>query len=595
MKRSKFNLSHTHLYTANMGKLIPFACFSTLPGDIFKMKQQAFIRATPMIKPIMHDVKFITQWWYVPYRLLWDNWTEHITGGTSGTDAYEFPQINSGDEGFEIGGLADMLGMPTGVPDLNVSAMPFRAYSLIWNLRYRDEDLQDEVGLSFDDGEDETTNTDLLSPSWKKDYFTTARNSTQRGNEIGVPISAVDGVSTNYYTFTMSIQSTLVPISNALSYYGYSTSNSQLAWSVNSITGQQVYQTLGADAFFNALIAGSVTLTTDQATALGLPSSYYVSYNSYGIRRYEAATSWKLVFSSISSNEATTGINNAFYDFTYYSTGTSGSSYPVFKTTINNVYVNSSGGISGVFDVRTLRVSSAMQRFQERSLKYGNRYEEMLQREFGVRPRDSRIDRPEYIGGSMSTLQIGEVFNQTDTTDSPLGDYAGYGVAAMGDKTMKYRSVEHGLILGLMSIRPAPVYMQGCNREWLKTDRLEFYFPEFANIGMQEVYTGEIFAQGGDLDKSIFGYQDRYQEYRYLAPRISGDFKKEAYLDWHLGRQFAELPALNDSFINMGSDTDTFKRIFAYQGDDWAEFMILSKNQIIAYRPIPKRAKNILK
>lgn len=601
MKRSKFNLTHTHLMTANMGKLIPFALIPTLPGDIFRLKMQAFIRANPMLAPIMHDIKFYTQWWYVPYRILWDDWVAHITGGETGTEAYNFPQVDSGEEGFAVGSLADYFGFPTDVPNLKVSAMPFRAYAEIWNTRYRDEDLQDEVAISYDEGTDTITNADLLSPSWRKDYFTTSRNSTQRGNEISVPIaSATSSSAAGYYcnlSFTITVSDKTYTIStssvfNASTYALYNSSRAAIsgytvqasealtnAVRTSILAGTPDFSYTGTlgDIFSNlgnidSLIGGNNALTPDIVSGISLSTVATFTYSN-------VSSVLEPVSNSVSLS---------------LGTGTYWTMPIAYVTSFTGQF--SSGGTIGSLDIRTLRTASAMQRFQEKSLYYGNRYEEMLQREFGVRPRDSRIQRPEYIGGSMSTLQIGEVFNNTDTADSPLGSYAGYGVGAMSDRMMNYRSVEHGVIIGILSIRPAPVYMNGINREWLKTNRLDFFFPEFANIGMQEVWSGEIYARGSDNDKQVFGFSERYQEYRKMNPFITGDFRRNDMKHWHLGRDFSEMPFLNDNFINMAHSTDTFSRIFAVLNQEvLSQFMMLTKNQIVAYRPVPKRAKNLLK
>ena len=189
MKRSKFNLTHTHSTTADAGQLIPFLLQPTLPGDRFRIGLKNFIRCQPMVAPLMHEVYFYTQYWYVPYRILWDNWEDFITGGGNLSASPAFPQVTAPAGGWKSGSLADYFGFPVNQAGIRHSAMPFRAYAEIWNTRYRDEDLQTEASIAYTDGSDTKTNTDILSPSWKRDYFTLARPWTQRGADILIPVT----------------------------------------------------------------------------------------------------------------------------------------------------------------------------------------------------------------------------------------------------------------------------------------------------------------------------------------------------------------------------------------------------------------------
>ena len=187
MKKSKFNLSYLNSTTGNAGYLIPFLLQPTLPNDTFRLSLSSFIRAQPMVAPLMHEVKFFTQYWFVPNRIIWDDWEEFITGGGDLTSAPAFPVLPAKTQ-FEVGSLGDYFGFPTGVDVGGISVLPFRAYAEIWNMRYRDEDLQDMLPIAYGSGADSTTSLKLMSPSWKRDYFTTARPFTQRGVNISVPV-----------------------------------------------------------------------------------------------------------------------------------------------------------------------------------------------------------------------------------------------------------------------------------------------------------------------------------------------------------------------------------------------------------------------
>lgn len=190
-KRNLHDLSHQRLLTCDMGELVPVSCVEALPGDSFRHAASMLLRVSPLVAPVMHAVDVRLHSFFVPNRLIWDNWEDFITGGADGEGgaAGAAPTItpNTG-SGFAVGSLADYLGIPTGVDDKPVSALPFRAYALIWNEFYRDQDLQSELTVSLADGADTTTNTTLKSIAWGKDYFTAARAWPQKGPEVTLPL-----------------------------------------------------------------------------------------------------------------------------------------------------------------------------------------------------------------------------------------------------------------------------------------------------------------------------------------------------------------------------------------------------------------------
>ena len=196
MKRNKFNLSHTQLLTCRMGQLVPIGLTEVLPGDTFQHATSAFIRAAPLATPPMHPVRISVRHFYVPNRLIWDGFEDFITGGPDGMDDTAFPTIFVPNmSGFPIGSLADYLGVPPGVSNRTVSALPFRAYALIFNEYYRDQDLQPPVGFNTTDGSDDQTNLDLLFANWEKDYFTTCRPWEQKGPAITLPLGTSAPIS----------------------------------------------------------------------------------------------------------------------------------------------------------------------------------------------------------------------------------------------------------------------------------------------------------------------------------------------------------------------------------------------------------------
>lgn len=566
MKKSKFNLSHNASLTGDMGQLIPFMVLDCIPNDSFNIRLQSFVRAQPMLAPLMHMVNLYTQYWFVPYRILWDNWTDFITGGLSGSDAPTFPTVKVKPEPSSLG---DYFGLPIknngtnenpNYQEFEVSALPFRAYAEIWNTRYRDEDLQNEVGISYSDGEDTITNTKLLQPSWAKDYFTTARPFTQRGSQISVPVKNI-GVVSGFYKFKNNVlTTTLTPPAE---------------------TGGASFGIFIKPEFFVNKPDGIFTFTfTFENYVKGSDLYSNESAFVYLICNFEypnGSAVIKMNFSPVAvSGPAVGGTFNFSYD--------PNDTLPSLVVETNSYVVDS---LDSSVNIRDLRLSSALQRYQERSLEYGNRYEEFIQREFGIKPRDARIQRPEYLGGGKSVLQISEVLQTAEGANTGVGTMRGHGVSAFSSRGIRFRCPEHGVIIGILSIRPNSVYTQGLNRFWRKFSKLDYFVPELANIGMQEVFSSEVFANGSNYNK-IFGYSPRYAEYRSQPNRISGEFR--TILDyWNLARKFDAEPSLNSDFLTMNPS----KRVFAEQTQN--SFLIMLRNTVKAYRVVPKTAKNILK
>lgn len=617
MKKSKFNLSYLNSTTGNAGYLIPFLLQPTLPNDTFRISLTSFIRAQPMLAPLMHEVKFITQYWFVPYRLLWSQWVEFITGGENLDSAPAFPVLPAGTT-FDVGSLGDYFGFPTGIDVGGISALPFRAYNMIYNTRYRDEDLQDELPLSLDSGADNVTTRNLLSPSWKRDYFTTARPFTQRGSDISVPIVQSNAPAFSDGYILAPVVENLDNIHNfqatgfLVSSFGGTPSSTQIEAFERNIPNLASYFKISANQVLNVgdyvtsdvipecgfgIVAKVIGKGNYQNSPFNNVGFNFSSYYERGINAAGQPESW-VKGSAVAVPGSTIPEFNDPYHFVvgfnrYDNDPTSNDDYNIVSggATAGGqfyYYLNTS---SGSLNIRDLRASSALQRYAERSLLFGNRYEEFIQREFGISPRDSRIQRPEYLGGGSGTLQISEVLQTAEGQNSGVGTMRGHGVAGLSQRPIKFRCPEHGLIIGLLSIRPKPVYTQGVNREFLKKSRLDFFTPELANIGMQEVLQRELYFTA-DNENTIFGYSDRYQEYRYNQPKVTGEFR--GTLDfWNMSRKFTQPPVLNSSFIEMKSSENAFKRPFASQNTH--QFLMMLRNNIKAYRPIPKKAKNILK
>lgn len=489
--RSLFNLSYEKKFTCDMARLIPVMCDEVVPGDFFELGNEAVIRFQPLVAPVLHEINMYVHYFFVPYRLLWDNatpdnWETFISGGIDGD---ELPTIPTWEPtNTTEGSLWDYMGFPTGIdPDGAYPVdFPRRAYNLVYNEFYRDETLVNEVAL---------TNETILSRAWEKDYFTSALTNQQRGTAPALPISGT----------------------------------SSAAWqSADFGTNEADITAFG----FNSLSA-------DQ---LGRPTS------SMGASQAQWASN------------ALNFLNSNVVDL---STATT-------------------------FDIADLRLAFQIQKWMERNARAGVRYTEFLQAHFGVSPTDDRLQRPEYIGGSKSPVIISEVL-QTSSTDvtSPQGNLAGHGITVSQAYCGKYHAKEYGLIIGIMSVMPRSAYSQGINRQWLKSTKYDYYFPEFANLSEQAIINAEICATGSSAHNTgIFGYQGRYDELRTKQNMICGQMRS-SYDYWHMGRQFnpATPPALNGTFITC----DPRKDIFAVPSEPG---LIVSFGNIIkAFRPIPLSAE----
>lgn len=582
LKRNKFNLSHYHLLTCDMGKLVPCGVTDVLPGDTFVGSTSALVRMSPMVAPVMHPIEVRIHHWFVPYRLLWDEFEDFITGGATGMDTPAFPQVNVNNA--SISSLHDYFGIPTEKKqDLKVSALPYRAYSLIYNNFYRDQDLEQEISISYASGVDSTTNTTLQNVAWSKDYFTTARPWTQKGPEVTVPIGSGSGapivkygaysngvnfdVAANVpFTITKNHQGSLPSVVNWASFN---------AWYNEQKKSDQFYSA----RFYSARIVYAHGGDADKAK-VGLVGQIELLTGDSG----ENVTYFDISTSDTSfvelPNSTKLPVQSSPYVAASFTFSTSTAVIPA-NSVVQSYEVSSSA--LGALSVTDLRLATALQRMQEARAKYGSRYIDYLAY-YGVKCSDSRLQLPEYLGGGKNLLQISEVLQTTPTADSYVGDMYGHGIMSMRSNRFKFFAEEHGVIISLMSVLPHNMYSDGVDRMWLKTTKDEFYQKELNAIGMQEIYNAELFVDKPETQKAVFGYQDRYNEYRHAMSKIHGDFRKTMDY-WHLARQFDSLPVLNASFVKAQPS----KRIFAEQTSNC--LWVMAKHNLKALRCMPKKAQ----
>lgn len=477
--RSCFDLSYKKIFTCDVNQLIPVMCDEVVPGDFFKIGNQAVVRMMPMVAPCLTPINMYVHYFFVPYRLLQTEktkmpvehggladtvtWEEFITGGDDGAAADWVPEWDVG-VGFAPNSLGDYMGFICSVDTdgYNPTQYPLRAYNLVWNEYYRDETTQAEVAL----------NTDSVAlRNAEKDYFTTI-----------------------------------------------------LPWAQRAVT------------------APSIGLS-------GTSSADWAAFSAANLGNMQMDTV------ALKAGDANT------------------------HDTLEANTVDLSTGVT--FDIHDLRLAFQIQEWMERNARGGARYTEFLKAHFSVAPRDERLDRPEYIGGSKCPIIVSEVLQTSETNTTPQGTLAGHGIGVNLAYCGKYHVKEYGLILGLMSIMPKLQYCnQGINRQWRRMSRYEYFFPEFVGISEQEVETGEIVATAVYANNvATLGYQGRFDEMRTKVDQVT-QYVQANFLQWVIPQFFLGAPGIDDLIKSPDAST-----IFA--DDEENGFLVSFGNAIKAWRPIP--------
>jgi len=476
--RSSFDCQSTHKTTFDAGYLVPVYVDEMLPGDTFRLNMTAFARLATPLYPIMDNMHLDSFFFFVPNRLIWHNWQKFMgqQNNPSSSISYVVPQQVSPAGGYAIGSLQDYMGLPTvgqvaGVNTVSHCAFWPRAYNLIYNEWFRDENLQNSVVVDTGDGPDTVTDYTLLRRGKRKDYFTSSLPWPQKGASVTLPLG------------------TQAPI--------------------------------------------KVSATTN---------SYATILNGNGIERY-----------------LTEGNLGAGIHLNLDETGGT----PVAPKSA--LYADLSAATAAT--INQLRQSFQIQKLLERDARGGTRYTEIIRSHFGVISPDARLQRPEYIGGGSTNININPIAQTSGTnasgTTTPMGTLAAMGTALAHNHGFTYSATEHGVILGLVSVRADLTYQQGLQRMWSRSTRYDFYFPAFATLGEQAVLNKEIYVTGTSGDNDVFGYQERWAEYRYYPSRISSLFRSTAAgtIDaWHLAQKFTATPTLNSTFIQ---DTPPVSRVVA--------------------------------
>jgi hypothetical protein len=490
--RSKFVAEKNYKTTFNSGLLIPIYADEVLPGDTFNVSMTGFARLATPLFPIMDNMRLDTFFFYVPNRLLWSNWKRFMGEQPKPGDSTDFtvPMMTSPVGGYDPLSIYDYLGLPVKGQiavdkTLTHSSLWLRAYNLIYDNWFRDQNLQDPPKLHDSDTSDSYTDYALLRRGKRHDYFTSALPWPQKGQSVPLPLGQYAPVAAQSIT----------------GFQGVTNNGSSFKLKTDSVTGG---------------------LTVDTSSS---PDS--------------------ALYADLSLATAAT--------------------------------------------INQLRLSFQVQKLLERDARGGTRYTEIVRSHFGVVSPDARLQRAEYLGGGTSPVNISPVTqnsaNGAAGTTTPLGSVGAMGTALAFGHGFSQSFTEHGVILGLACVSADLTYQQGLHKMWSRKTRYDYYFPVFANLGEQAILNKEIYCDGSANDEGVFGYQERWAEYRYKPSQVTGLFRSttNGTLDaWHLSQRFLNAPTLNSTFIQ---ENVPISRVIAVPSEP--EFIFDSVFTCVMARPMP--------
>lgn len=504
MSRSRFSRDHQYITTFDVGDVVPFYIDEVLPGDTFSVDTSKVIRLQTPLTPFFSELHLDTYFFFVPNRIVWEHWRELMGENTQSawipTVEYSVPQITAPEGGWNIGTIADYFGIPTGVENISVNALPFRAYALIMQEWFRDENLSDPLSIPLTDATVEGSNgTNYIvdvakggapfKASKYHDYFTSALPSPQKGPDV-----TINAVTTGNLP--------VVPLPDATSAQApYSHLNwAQLNGTPYSPDGKALSAGLYSPSATEGTFAYSASGVTNGVEVV--PSNLW------------AINTGSLPVATINQ------LRTAFQ--------------------IQKLYERDARGGTRYIEILKSHfgVTSPDARLQRPEYLGGNRI-------------------PINVDQVVQT-------SATESSGTPQGNTAAYSLTTDMHSDFTKSFVEHGFVIGVMVARYKHIYQQGIERFWSRKDRFDYYWPVFANLGEMAILNKELFAQGTDVDDQVFGYQEAWADYRYKPSRVTSEMRSAApqSLDiWHLADDYESLPSLSDSWIR--EDPATVNRVLA--------------------------------
>lgn len=527
IKRSRFRRNQSVKFSFNAGELIPFYVDEVLPGDTMQIDTSKLVRMQTLATPVMDNIYLDTYYFFVPNRLVWSHWKNFMGENTNApwiSDVeYSVPQVNAPEDGWPIGSIADYMGVPTQLNNFSISDLPFRAYGLIWNEWFRDQNLQTPQYIPTNDatintGKDVPNRGDIESAvqgGWPlpvgkyRDYFTSCLPAPQKGPDVLLPL----GMTAPVYSLQESHDTIPNGDVGIQDYIKFTASGS-----------------MDSSGFYPVSVRGSDGAATASRTA-GTPSTFNTLYP-----------------------------NNLWTDLTQATSAT----------------------------INQLRLAFQIQKIYEKDAHGGTRYIEIIANHFGVTSPDSRMQRPEYLGGNRMMINVNQVVQNSESATTPQGTTTAYSLTVDTHSDFTHSFVEHGFLIGVMCARYDHTYQQGLERFWSRKNRFDYYWPTLANIGEQPVYNREIYLRGNANDDGVFGYQEAWADYRYKPSRVAGEMRSSAQnsLDvWHLADDYNTLPKLSPEWI--AEDKTNVDRALAVTSTTANQFFGDVFIENISTRPMP--------